>query len=144
MVLFEIITKSNGLIHAQTKRTYTNFSSLDSLINAKYSKQILTDALTKKELPPATNMSNIASLSILREQLNLYLQELLRIKVIDVESGINQSELAGTKENGVELPKSDGHLRLILGPENDDESRFNESRTASAVLPEDKKLEEEI
>ena len=89
MVLFEIITKSNGIIHAQTKRTYTNFSSLDSLINAKYSKHILTDALTKRELPPATNMSNIASLSILREQLNLYLQELLRIKVIDVESGIN-------------------------------------------------------
>ena len=45
--------------------------------------------MTKKELPPATNMSNIASLSMLREQLNLYLQELLRIKVIDVESGIN-------------------------------------------------------
>ena len=67
MVLFEIITKSNGIVLAQTKRTYTNFSSLDSLINAKYSKQIMTDSLTKKDLPPATNMSNIASLSLLRE-----------------------------------------------------------------------------
>ena len=67
MVLFEIITKSNGFVLAQTKRTYTNFSSLDSLINAKYSKQIMTDSLTKKDLPPATNMSNIASLSLLRE-----------------------------------------------------------------------------
>ena len=89
MVLFEIITKSNGIVHAQTKRTYTNFSSLDSLINAKYSRQILTHSLTKKDLPPATNMSNITSLSLLREELNLYLQELLRIKVIDIESGIN-------------------------------------------------------
>ena len=67
MVLFEIITKSNGIVLAQTKRTYTNFSSLDSLINAKYSKQIMTDSLNKKDLPPATNMSNIASLSLLRE-----------------------------------------------------------------------------
>ena len=67
MVLFEIITKSNGVVLAQTKRTYTNFSSLDSLISAKYSKQIMTDSLTKRDLPAATNMSNIASLSLLRE-----------------------------------------------------------------------------
>ena len=60
-----------------------------------------------------------------------------------MESGINQSELPSTKENDVGVPKSDGHLKLILGPENDEESRFEESRTASAMLPEDKKLEEE-
>ena len=88
-------------------------------------------------------MSNITSLSLLREKLNLYLQELLRIKVIDIETGINQSELPSTKENDLGVPKSDGHLKLILGPENDEESKFEESRTASAVLPEDKKLDEE-
>ena len=38
MVLFEVITKSKGRVQAQAKRTYTNFSSLDTLLNAKYSK----------------------------------------------------------------------------------------------------------
>lgn len=89
-------------------------------------------------------MSNITSLSILREQLNQYLQELLRVRVIDIESGINQSCLQNTKEGGIgiDLPKSDGHLKLILGPENDEESKFDDSRTVS-VHPEEKKLEEE-
>ena len=41
------------------------------------------------------------------------------------------------------MPKSDGHLKLILGPENDEESKYNDSRTVSAVHPEDRKLEEE-
>ena len=67
MVLFEVITKSSGRVRAQAKRTYTNFSSLDTIINAKYSKQIRSGSLTKRELPEAVNMGNIASLSMLRE-----------------------------------------------------------------------------
>ena len=38
MVLFEVISKIGGRVQAQAKRTYTNFSSLDTIINAKYSK----------------------------------------------------------------------------------------------------------
>ena len=99
MVLFEVITKSSGRVQAQAKRTYTNFSSLDSLLNAKYSKQIRSGSLIKKNLPEAINMSNIASLSMLREQLNLYLQELLKVKVVDVENGINYSSMKETKSS---------------------------------------------
>ena len=99
MVLFEVITKSKGRVQAQAKRTYTNFSSLDTLLNAKYSKQIRSGSLIKRNLPEAINMSNIASLSMLREQLNLYIQELLKVKVIDVENGINYSSVKETKSS---------------------------------------------
>ena len=89
MVLFEVISKSGGRVQAQAKRTYTNFASLDTILNAKYRKQINSGSLTKLTLPEPANMNNISSLSVLREQLNLYLQELLKVKVVDIETGIN-------------------------------------------------------
>ena len=73
MVLFEVISKSGGRVQAAAKRTYTNFASLDTILNAKYSKQIRTGSLTIRKLPEQANMNNISSLGVLREQLNLYL-----------------------------------------------------------------------
>ena len=140
-MLFEVITKSNGKVKAQAKRTYTNFSSLDTIVNAKYSKQIRSGSLSKLNLPEAVNMSNIVSLGILREQLNQYLQELLKVKVMDVENCINYSSLKETKCSPMEeegIGKSNGHLKLILGPENDSSSKYDESRTASVHIEEEK------
>ena len=95
MVLFEVISKTGSwvsfLVQAHAKRTYTNFASLDTILNAKYSKQIRTGSLTMRKLPEQANMNNISSLGVLREQLNLYLQELLKVTIIDIETGINQT-----------------------------------------------------
>ena len=37
-IMFEVLTKSNGTLLKSTKRSYTNFRSLDDIINAKYSR----------------------------------------------------------------------------------------------------------
>ena len=37
-IMFEVLTKSNGALMKSTKRTYTNFRSLDDIISAKYSR----------------------------------------------------------------------------------------------------------
>jgi len=78
-VLFQIIVKENGVLLKTTKRTYQNFKSLDDLLTEKYHRLIARGQLHKRALPDAGNMSSIAGISILSEQLNLYLKEILKV-----------------------------------------------------------------
>ena len=87
--MFEVITKTNGALLKSTKRTYINFRSLDEIMNAKYSRQIRDGTLHKKELPEAGNMSSIKAISVLREQLNVYLQEILKSTNVDSNRSSN-------------------------------------------------------
>ena len=67
-------------------------------------------------------MNNISSLGVLREQLNLYVQELLKVKIIDIDTGINYNSLKDTKSTPAEAStpvKSGRHLKLIL-PDNEE------------------------
>lgn len=83
-LFFQIITKENGQFLKSTKRTYMNFRSLDEILTSKYSRQIRRGQLTKRELPP--NLTSFNQLEHLRQQLNLYLQEIMRVKILPAQN----------------------------------------------------------
>ena len=62
--MFEVLTKSNGTLVKSTKRSYTNFRSLDDIINAKYSRQIRDGTIFKKDLPDPGNMSSTKAIIV--------------------------------------------------------------------------------
>ena len=103
-ISFEVITKSNGTFLKSVKRSYTNFRSLDDIVNAKYSRQIRDGTLHKRELPESGNMSSIKAISLLREQLNQYLQELLKVTAVDA-SAIQSNRSSGQNPINATLGK---------------------------------------
>jgi hypothetical protein len=66
-VSFQVITKENGKILVSTKRTYSNFRSLDDILRTKYSRHITRGHLHKRDLPIAGNLTSIRSIGLLRE-----------------------------------------------------------------------------
>lgn len=106
-VNFQVVVKENGKIIKQAKRTYSNFRSLDDILSTKYSRQITRGYLHKRDLPIAGNMGSIRGIGLLREQLNLYLQEILRVKAEPVVENLGNAgninlTLKDTKDSGLQ------------------------------------------
>ena len=62
------------------KVTYQSFKNLDDILRSKYSRQIQRGQLHKRELPMAGSMTTMVEVTTLRDQLNMYLAEILKFK----------------------------------------------------------------
>lgn len=95
------------------KVSYQSFKTLDDVLRSKYSRQIQRGTLRIIDLPLAGNMRTIEEFRLLREQLNKYLGEILK-----VTAKFPTSQASSTQGDASRGPNLNQTLPLIKDSQN--------------------------